>query len=142
LGQTRIHVLEVGILSLAVSDSTSVQEDMSLNEIDRRTETTQHSLTRWERFIRPARRNWSTCTSRLRVAAKIRKSIVRTISRGAIARKKHDGFCVPGHLAEMQQKVANYKCFRELVNEWMYPKVEQGRAKPSGENSPTQVNPQ
>jgi len=37
-------------------------------------------------------------------------------------------FVRPEHVAEMQQKVANYKRFRELVNEWVDLEVERERA--------------
>ena len=37
-------------------------------------------------------------------------------------------FVRPEHVAEMQQKVANYKRFRELVNEWVDLEVEREQA--------------
>jgi len=42
--------------------------------------------------------------------------------------KSSTRFVRPEHVAEMQQKVANYKRFRELVNEWVDLEVEREKA--------------
>jgi hypothetical protein len=42
--------------------------------------------------------------------------------------KSSSRFVRPQRVAEMRRKVANYKCFRELVNQWVDLAVEQERA--------------
>jgi hypothetical protein len=120
------------IFSLTVSDSFAMTQDMSLTEIERRIAALRHRL----RQLGPM--HPGSLAEQYNVCGKAGcrcKDPKKPQRHGPYYQlsytwrgKSTTRFVRPEQVAPMRRKVANYKRFRELVNEWVDLEVERERA--------------
>ena len=114
------------------SDSFAMTQDMNLPEIERRIEALQHRLTQLGP-MHPGSlgEQYNVCGKagcRCKDPKKPQKHGPYYQLSYTWRGKSTTRFVRPEHVTEMRQKVARYKRFRELVNEWVDLEVERERA--------------
>jgi len=129
---------------LTESDSFVMTQDMNLTEIERRHLKRSSTPVHLGRCIRAAGRT----VQRVRQGRLPLQRSEEAAEAWAVlsvelhlAGEEHDAFCAAGTVDGMQRKVANYKRFRELVNEWVDLEVEREKAERRRRNMPLEINP-
>ena len=114
------------------SDSSAMTQEMNLSEIERRIETLRHRLTQLGP-MHPGSlgEQYNVCGKtgcRCKDPKKPQKHGPYYQLSYTWRGKSTTRFVRSEHVTEMRQKVARYKRFRELVNEWVDLEVERERA--------------
>ena len=121
-----------GIFFLTESDSSVMTQDMNLSEIERRIEAIQHRLTQLGP-MHPGSlgEQYNVCGKagcRCKDPMKPQKHGPYYQLSFTWRGKSTTRFVRTEHVTEMRQRIARYKRFRELVNEWVDLEVERERA--------------